>query len=389
MNRCIPAAVAALMLAGSAHAYVLTHASWPGGTATFYPDLQLDGKARSLSGIRWVDAFAEAAEEWSRETSFHFEVDTSDPSHPCAGILQRYPEDGFRNGAAFTPYVCTQDAWGRPETTGFGFGTLAVTMTYSEGRNDETITETDIFFNEAERWDVYDGPERVRTDFRRVALHELGHALGLDHEVHREAIMQPYIGDTAHLQQDDIQGVEAIYGPKQQEPTPAPILMTIEEPAEGEVKSGISTFRGWVVSARPLKSLSLYVDGKYKGDIEHAGPRADVGRVHPEYPDADRSGFARAFAFSGMEVGPHQFRLVARDKAGNSLEKTVNFEVVHYRTSYLKDDSKVSLDSASFSGDGNGFVIDGVEHDGTRYRVQMRWNRGSQGFAPVEITPLD
>ena len=141
MKRWIPAALAAMLLVGAGHAYVLTHARWPGGTTTFYPGLTLNGDAKSPSGIRWVDAFTQAAEEWNRETSFHFDVDTSDPSHPCAGILGRYPEDGFRNGAAFTPYICTQDPWGRPETTGFGIGSLAITMTYSEGRNDETITE--------------------------------------------------------------------------------------------------------------------------------------------------------------------------------------------------------------------------------------------------------
>ena len=58
-------------------------------------------------------------------------------------------------------------------------------------------------------------------------------------------------------------------------------------------------------------------------------------------------------------------------------------------TGYLKDDSRVSVDSARLSGEGNEILIDGMEHDGGLYRLRLRWNRGSQGFAPVEITPLE
>ena len=49
-------------------------------------------------------------------------------------------------------------------------------------------------------------------DFRRTALHELGHVIGLGHESTQPAIMQPSYGDIDQLQEDDLLGVGSLYG---------------------------------------------------------------------------------------------------------------------------------------------------------------------------------
>jgi hypothetical protein len=98
---------------------------------------------------------------------------------------------------------------------GFGSGTLAVTLLNS--RNN-VMEETDTIFNTAYTWDSYRGPLRANEDFRRVAIHEFGHTLGLDHpdqaspKQHVTAIMNSTISIVDTVQTDDIAGVQSLYG---------------------------------------------------------------------------------------------------------------------------------------------------------------------------------
>jgi hypothetical protein len=73
----------------------------------------------------------------------------------------------------------------------------------------------DIDFDDSENWTVNPA---TGIDLLEVATHEIGHALGLGHEPTRTAIMNPYYGGHFHglgtgfLYQDDINGIQAIYG---------------------------------------------------------------------------------------------------------------------------------------------------------------------------------
>ncbi len=98
----------------------------------------------------------------------------------------------------------------------FGKNTLAVTaLSYRNGN----VEETDTNFNTAISWDSYRGPLTPPIyDFRRVAMHEFGHTLGLDHPDQAKpkqnvvAIMNSIVSNLDTLAQDDINGVAAIYG---------------------------------------------------------------------------------------------------------------------------------------------------------------------------------
>ena len=72
----------------------------------------------------------------------------------------------------------------------------------------------DIHFDIAETWVLTD-PEAGFTIFR-VAAHEIGHAIGLDHEPPSiTALMNPFYTETTPLGllADDIAGAQSIYGP--------------------------------------------------------------------------------------------------------------------------------------------------------------------------------
>ncbi|XP_013166430.1 PREDICTED: matrix metalloproteinase-14 [Papilio xuthus] len=74
----------------------------------------------------------------------------------------------------------------------------------------------DAHFDDAEVWSIN---SRRGTNLFQVAAHEFGHSLGLSHSDVRSALMAPFYRgyDPAfQLDQDDIQGIQALYGHKTQ-----------------------------------------------------------------------------------------------------------------------------------------------------------------------------
>jgi hypothetical protein len=113
----------------------------------------------------------------------------------------------------------------------FGSNTLAVTLLSFRGA---VMEETDTVFNSAVGWDSYRGlliPSAI--DFRRVAIHEFGHSLGLDHPDQAgqkvAAIMNSHVNDIDTVQPDDIAGVKSIYdsGPAYRSSVDAPVLQNL------------------------------------------------------------------------------------------------------------------------------------------------------------------
>lgn len=100
----------------------------------------------------------------------------------------------------------------------FPSGVLAVTLHYSNGGG--VFTETDVIFNNSLKWNSYRGPIQgvglnTTYDLHRVALHEFGHVLGLDHPDESGqsvmAIMNSVLDDLDQLADDDIAGAKALY----------------------------------------------------------------------------------------------------------------------------------------------------------------------------------
>jgi hypothetical protein len=97
----------------------------------------------------------------------------------------------------------------------------AVAVTYYLYRGDR-MSEADVLFDRSRSWNSYRGNLRRASgggtlyDLRRVALHEFGHVLGLDHpDEHGQsvtAVMNSRVSNVDALQTDDTNGVVAIYG---------------------------------------------------------------------------------------------------------------------------------------------------------------------------------
>ena len=86
-----------------------------------------------------------------------------------------------------------------------------------------TITG-DVHFNTAYTWVDNPNASSSQYDFYTVALHELGHSLGLGHSTVAGSVMQSiYAGGRRTLHADDIAGIQTIYGPV---PEPATMVLT-------------------------------------------------------------------------------------------------------------------------------------------------------------------
>ena len=179
--------------------YVLESFKWPEGTTTLtysFNDLIIfsDGGREDSLGLSMTDEFREIVREaiaaWEVVSGVDFaEVDDSDTVNirmgwqPDAVIDSGYASDGVGD-------------------------TLAITWTWYE---DSTTEEVSIAFDPAETW----------TDelFYDTVLHELGHAMGIDHSDKINAVMSglpatPYAEQIGRdqLTPDDIAAAQALWG---------------------------------------------------------------------------------------------------------------------------------------------------------------------------------
>jgi hypothetical protein len=85
----------------------------------------------------------------------------------------------------------------------------------------------DVTFDAAERWEVGNGRGRAAFDLVQVAVHELGHALGLGHSRAAGTVMYPTVSPSTRftaLASNDIRMAQSLYATRATppaEPTPA------------------------------------------------------------------------------------------------------------------------------------------------------------------------
>jgi hypothetical protein len=183
-------------------AFSLTGYSWPGGTQInmhlqlVRPEVPLQDGSSS-----WNASAADALAIWNQYLA--------GVSFVAAGPASASGGDGV-NSVFFSSSVYGE-SW--PSNT------LAVTLMYSDDSTNVT-TETDVLFNSAIKWNSYRGPVQgfgatATYDLHRVALHEFGHVLGLDHPDQHgqnvEALMNSIIGHLDHLSADDTAGAQSLY----------------------------------------------------------------------------------------------------------------------------------------------------------------------------------
>jgi len=251
-----------------ANGYVLEGTRWPAGTVvTFQMGLGSAGRTLIDGNTSWDTAAAPALGAWNNVMARLRYTDTVTSPPVSSG-------DGV-NAVVFSNTVFGQK---------FGSGTLAVTYWRSSGSN---IVEADILFNRNQQFDSYRGPLRFGTngwaigDIRRVLIHELGHALGLDHPdqhgQHVDAIMNSVTSDRETLSTDDISGAQSMYAAPGPTPMPTPTPKPTPTPSpSGSHFANISTrmdvgtgnnvmIAGFIVSGSQSKTIIVRALGPTLG----------------------------------------------------------------------------------------------------------------------------
>lgn len=209
MNRRTEAALALLLcssafFSGGAAAYQLSSSYWQGGQAHVHVDLAASNppganQPNIVPGgpttAELQTAYLQAMTTWNNFSTFYYTATSSSGyDDPCEN-----PSTAPLNSVVFADVSCGG---------AFGGSTLAVQQTWSSG---SSAVKTGTVFNNTKQWDIYTGNWTGTAEFKRVAVHELGHGLGLNHSSDSAAIMWMTAGNTRVPQADDIAGAAVRY----------------------------------------------------------------------------------------------------------------------------------------------------------------------------------
>lgn len=198
------AAAGLALLGATTGAYSLEGPSWARGS-TVTMEMQVGSESRSLidGSASWNQVGESALAAWNGRANVAF------------GIVRNSSASiSYGNGSNNVYFSSSAPGGG-------SYGSAIAVTGYRYSVSSNRMVEADVSFDSSRSWNSYRGSVRSASsgtlyDLFRVAVHEFGHVLGLDHpdEVgqSRTAIMNSRYSNTDAIQSDDVDGLIAIYG---------------------------------------------------------------------------------------------------------------------------------------------------------------------------------
>jgi len=269
-----------VLLAASLSAYVLMGVKWPSGTNMGY---SVNLNSTKVSGQ--LAAITSAGSSWSALNPAGFRMTYQGPSTVVGYHLDGANTIGWQDQGSSS--------------------TLATTYTWSSGG---TIIENDIVFNDAQPWSISGADYDVET----VALHEMGHVVGLGHS--GTGIMQAYYGGIQRsIDADARAGFYALYGGAGGSggggPSDQPPSVLITAPAEGALVSGGVAFAAAATDDHGIARVEFFVNASLLARL-----------TAPPYQTT--------WDTSAVLNGPYPLKAIAYDAIGQTAEDRISVVLI-------------------------------------------------------------
>jgi hypothetical protein len=288
--------------------------------------------------------------------------------------------------------------------------TLGLTV-YSYDPSTNAMIEADTAFNPGVSWNSYRGPllSDGVIDFRRVALHELGHIIGLDHPDQAgqvvNAIMNSVISNTDNVTADDIAGAQALYGARnspapaaQPTPTPPPPVTQVFPAADlnGDGRSDLVLFNQasnevavWLMSGNTIGRGAVVGNGPVNYRIAAVADLQNTGRAQIIWSNGSARYGAWSIAWSANNTPtttgtwfllPANYPvLLCADLDGDGLVDVVQFNPANGALLIAKNNGSLSFSTQFSTTVSPGWVLIGAADLNGTGQPQLIWRNADSG----------
>jgi len=157
----------------------------------FTSNLQSTFKNNAKLNGKWENVILQAAQAWAQQTNINFAV---------------VPDNGAAEGSGVDEQGTP--GFGDIRIGGYNFGSSTLALTYQPPSANNFSIAGDMTFNTGQTCNI-----GSTYDLFTVAMHEFGHALGLNESSVSNAVEYgTYTGQKTGLASDDIAGIRSIYG---------------------------------------------------------------------------------------------------------------------------------------------------------------------------------